>query len=91
VALWERHVGSLTEFLARAGHRDEAARLGIAKRLEHARAELERVGGADYLTSLVGTIGADPVHRLVREGRIDGRGSPAKTGRVSGRGDAVRA
>lgn len=91
VALWERHVGSLTEFLARAGHRDEAARLGIAKRLEHARAELERVSGADYLTSLVGTIGADPVHRLLREGRIDGRGSPARAGRVSGRGDAVRA
>jgi hypothetical protein len=91
VALWERHVGSLTEFLARAGHRDEAARLGIAKRLEHARAELERVSGADYLTSLVGTIGADPVHRLLREGRIDGRSSPATAGRVSSRGDAVRA
>ena len=31
VALWERHVRSLTEFLARAGHRDEAERLGIAR------------------------------------------------------------
>ena len=30
VALWERHARSLTEFLARAGHRDEAERLGIA-------------------------------------------------------------
>ena len=54
---------SLTEFLARAGHRDEAARLGIAGRLEHARAELERVGAPGYLTALVGTIGADPIHR----------------------------
>lgn len=63
VALWERHARSLTQFLARAGHRDEAVRLGIAKRLEHARAELERVSAPEYVSSLVGTIGADPLHR----------------------------
>ena len=66
VALWGRHTRSLTEFLARAGHRDEAKRLGIAGRLEHARAELERVSAPDYLTALVGTIGADPIHRPAR-------------------------
>ena len=66
LALWERHVRSLTEFLARAGHRDEAARLGIAGRLEHARGELERVSAREYLAALVGTIGADPIHRPVR-------------------------
>jgi hypothetical protein len=66
VALWERHVRSLTEFLARAGHRDEAERLGIGRRLEHARAELERVGSPAYVQGLVGTIGADPVHRPAR-------------------------
>ncbi|HEX6105867.1 MAG TPA: hypothetical protein VFZ26_09800, partial [Gemmatimonadales bacterium] len=43
VALWERHVRSLGEFLASPGHRDEARRLGVPARLEHARAELERV------------------------------------------------
>jgi phosphoenolpyruvate carboxykinase (diphosphate) len=63
IDLWERHVRSLTEFLGRAGHRDEAERLGIGKRLEHARAELERVSAPEYLSSLVGTIGADPIHR----------------------------
>ncbi|MGH7513804.1 MAG: hypothetical protein ACREOQ_12870 [Gemmatimonadales bacterium] len=63
IALWERHTRSLSDFLARAGHRDEAKRLGIPARLEHARAELERVSGREYLTALVGTIGADPVHR----------------------------
>ena len=57
---------SLTEFLARAGHRDEAERLGIRRRLEHARAELERVSSPAYLQALVGTIGADPVHRPAR-------------------------
>jgi hypothetical protein len=63
IDLWERHVRSLTEFLGRAGHRDEAERLGIGKRLEHACAELERVSTPEYLSSLVGTIGADPIHR----------------------------
>jgi hypothetical protein len=66
VALWERHTRSLSEFLARAGHREEAKRLGIAKRLERARDELERVRGPEYLSALVGTIGADPVHRPAR-------------------------
>jgi hypothetical protein len=68
VALWQRHARSLTEFLARAGHRDEAKRLGIAERLEHARGELERVSAREYLTALAGTIGADPIHRP-RHGR----------------------
>ena len=46
---------------------DEAAeRLGIGRRLEHARAELDRVGSPAYLQGLVGTIGADPVHRPAR-------------------------
>ena len=71
VALWQRHVRSLTSFLARAGHRDEAERLGIAGRLAQARAELERVSAAAYPDSLVGTIGADPVHRPIIAGRLD--------------------
>ena len=70
VALWERHTRSLTEFLARAGHRDEAKRLGIAQRLEHACAELERVSTPEYLNALAGTIGADPIHRAPR-GRLE--------------------
>ncbi|HUF35691.1 MAG TPA: hypothetical protein VMN37_07055 [Gemmatimonadales bacterium] len=65
VALWERHVRSLTEFLGSPGHRDEAGRLGIPARLGHAQAELERVSAPEYLRALVGTIGADPVHRPV--------------------------
>jgi hypothetical protein len=62
VDLWTRHVRSLSEFLARPGHRDEALRLGIEERLEHARAELERVSSDQYVESLLGTIGADPIH-----------------------------
>jgi hypothetical protein len=82
VALWQRHVRSLTSFLARAGHRDEAERLGIAGRLAHARAELERVSAASYPDSLVGTIGADPVHRPITPGRLDD-GLPARAVRAA--------
>ena len=62
VDLWTRHVRSLSEFLSRPGHRDEAMRLGIEERLELAKAELERVSSDDYLETLRGTIGADPIH-----------------------------
>jgi hypothetical protein len=63
IALWERHVRALTEFLSKPGHREEAARLGIKDRLDHARMELERVRSPLYLKDLEGTIGADPIHR----------------------------
>lgn len=63
VELWRRHVRALTDFVAQPSHRDEAERLGIADRLTRAKAELERVSHPDYLQSLHGTIGADPVHR----------------------------
>ena len=91
-ALWERHARSLTEFLARAGHRDEAVRLGIAERLEHARAELERVSAPGYLSSLIGTIGADPIHRPVHGRSRGDQDIPAEArgqvrlGQVSGAG-----
>jgi hypothetical protein len=89
VALWERHARSLTEFLARAGHQEEAQRLGIAARLEHARAELERVSAPQYRSSLIGTIGADPIHRPSREMWEGIQDSSAKARRVSRPEDAL--
>jgi phosphoenolpyruvate carboxykinase (diphosphate) len=88
-ALWQRHVRSLSSFLARAGHRDEAERLGIAGRLAHARAELERVSSASYPDSLVGTIGADPVHRPLRAAA--GSEDAALEARAGGRAQVVGA
>jgi len=41
----------------------------LAERLERARAELDRVSSPGYLSSLVGTIGADPIHRRLRDAR----------------------
>jgi hypothetical protein len=76
IALWERHTRNLSQFLARVGHRDEARRLGVPARLEQARAELERVSARDYLAALVGTIGADPVHRPQRSRDEGPRSAP---------------
>ena len=69
-------------------HSASAVRLGIAKRLEHARAELERVGASDYPTTLVGTIGADPIHRQPGGSRNGNAGAPADARRLSRHGEA---
>jgi len=79
VALWQRHVSSLSEFLALASHRDEAQRLGIAERLAHARAELERVSSPSYIGELQGTIGADPLCRILPETVRAAKGSQARS------------
>jgi hypothetical protein len=72
VELWTRHVRSLSEFLERPGHRDEALRLGIEERLARAQRELERVTSDRYLESLEGTIGADPIHaKTTRAARVE--------------------
>jgi len=60
-ALWQRHVRSLEQFLQRTSHAEEAKRMGIDKRLLHARKKLETVQGSGYREFLVGTIGADPL------------------------------
>ena len=46
--LWRRHVEYLDKFLKRASHADEAARLGIAAKLERARKTLAEVESPDY-------------------------------------------
>ena len=66
-ALWERHVDTLQNFLDDADYADEAERLGIPGRLEFALRQLEAVKHPDYLTGLVGTLGADPL-KPVRAG-----------------------
>ena len=48
-------------FLKLESHEDVAQRLDIAGRLKRAREQLARVRTLDYLASLRGTIGADPL------------------------------
>ena len=61
LVLWGRHVKYLEEFVASRANAQDAARLGVEKRLAAARGELGRVASEEYLRGLVGTVGADPM------------------------------
>lgn len=61
VALWQRHVKYLDEFLAQETHRDASRQLKLADRRAYAAAELERASAPGYLKWLEGTLGADPL------------------------------
>ncbi|MEN8174137.1 MAG: hypothetical protein ABFS23_00125 [Pseudomonadota bacterium] len=61
IALWQRHVRSLQQFLDLDHYADEAMNLGISGQLEQARAKLREVKTPEYLQGLAGTIGADPL------------------------------
>jgi hypothetical protein len=59
--LWRRHVDYLDRFSKKASHTDEAARLGIAAKLERARRMLAEVESPAYREQLRGTLGAEPI------------------------------
>ncbi len=61
IALWQRNVGYLKQFLDDGDYADEARRLDIAGRYRRAADKLKQVQSRDYLKSLVGTLGADPL------------------------------
>jgi hypothetical protein len=62
VALWQRHVRTLEEYGANPVNADVVERLGLSERLAAAKAEVARVARKDYLTSLVGTLGVQPLN-----------------------------
>ena len=61
IALWERHVSTLSGFLEQPEYQQEATRLDITSRLEQAESELKRVSSKGHLEDLTGTLGADPM------------------------------
>jgi len=61
IVLWQRHVDSLSRFLANPGHADEASRLEIPERLARAEIALERAKGKQYRDDLVGFVGCHPM------------------------------
>ncbi len=61
ITLWKRHVHYLERFLKRTGYAHEATRLGIPHRLARARHALATAESPEYLQSLRGTIGAEPI------------------------------
>ncbi len=58
---WTQHAASLKAFLAKSNYSDEAARLGIAQRLEAAEDTLAKVKSPGYADSLRGTLGLQPL------------------------------
>ena len=58
--LWERHVAYLENFLRNTSYAAVAERMGLAQRLNDARAKLAEVNSAGYVERLVGMTGAEP-------------------------------
>jgi len=68
--LWQRHVEYLNQFLRKPSHEDVAKTLGVADRLNGARNILEAVESPDYLKTLSGTLGAEPIGAYLSVGKI---------------------
>ncbi|VEG28838.1 hypothetical protein [Actinomyces howellii] len=60
VAHAERSVTALTTFVGTEGNEEVTTRLGVAERLEAARARVEEYSSPAYRASLVGTLGLQP-------------------------------
>ncbi|HEV7926104.1 MAG TPA: hypothetical protein VGR14_12150 [Verrucomicrobiae bacterium] len=63
IKLWHRHATYLENFLKKKNYAEEAERLGIAAKLESAWATYHKVKTGEYLASLQGTIGLQPLDK----------------------------
>jgi hypothetical protein len=63
IKLWRRHATYLENFLRKKNYAEEAERLGIAAKLESAWATYHKVKTSEYLASLQGTIGLQPLDK----------------------------
>lgn len=61
IALWTRHVRTLEEYASNPANADVVRRLDLGARLASVRAERERVATKQYRSSLVGTLGVQPL------------------------------
>jgi hypothetical protein len=61
IALWSRHIHYLENFTQLSSHRDISEKLDIPQRLLAAQKKHALLSGNNYLQSLYGTIGADPM------------------------------
>ena len=57
---WRKSVAYIESFLAKPNYRQVAEELGIRRRLEDAKKQVEKVEAGGYVDSLKGTLGTDP-------------------------------
>lgn len=62
IALTQRHIKSLSDFLNKKGYEMECERLQIREKLEKAKEDLAAISSPGYIMELEGTIGADPIN-----------------------------
>ena len=58
---WAKHVAYLDAFMNKPSHAGVATRLDIKSRLAGAKQQLEKVSAEEYIDSLIGTIGRQPI------------------------------
>lgn len=63
IDLWTRHIGYIENFLGDDINTPISEELALNDKLKQAEAELKRVQSSQYLESLIGTIGADPLFK----------------------------
>ena len=61
ITSWTSHVDYLKHFMTKESHTRVALRLDVESRLTAAKDELARVSSKDYTTTLVGTLGRQPI------------------------------
>jgi hypothetical protein len=61
VALWQRHARYLDAYTSKPSSSDVASRLKLEQRRSYAAIQLEAASSEQYVASLIGTIGADPL------------------------------
>ena len=62
IELWKRHVRYLHTFLEKESNLETIEELRLREKLHDAEKMLQKVQSSAYLSSLTGTIGADPLH-----------------------------
>jgi hypothetical protein len=64
IDLWRRHTVYLEKFLKKESYCEEAARLGVKEKLQTARDAHMKAKSGEYLKSLIGTLGLEPLKPL---------------------------
>ena len=61
IALWQRHADYLDQLLQDSRHSTRIADMNLKKQQEKTKQKLNKLKSSEYLESLVGTLGADPL------------------------------